>query len=124
MSNFNGKAKVYSLPGMLVCSSCGSPYMGPMTSDVIGFAKQSSLSNPYPNPAINFTTIDYLLPSGENQGEIVFYDLSGKETRRFKVDDSFTNIKVTTTELAAGTYFFSLICSGKVYGGKKVVVVK
>ena len=123
----NTKAYVYSLPGILACSDCTNGIVSGLANpggDPNSNQKVNSLSNPYPNPAINYTTIDYALPTGEKQGEIVFYDLMGKEIKRFKVDTTFSSIQVSTAEIASGTYYFDLITSGKKSEGKKLVVIK
>jgi hypothetical protein len=85
---------------------------------------QSNISNAYPNPNNGSTQIDYSLPPGLNEGEIVFYDLQGTEVKRFKVDRTFTTLLVSTKELAAGTYYYQLQTTGDSSGGKKMVVIK
>ena len=85
---------------------------------------QSSISNPYPNPSISTTQIDYDLPKGINQGEIVFYNLQGKEVKRFKVDKTFNTLLISTSDLAAGTYYYQLQTTTQNSEGKKMVVIK
>ena len=80
LSYENMQAKVFSLPGVLSTS---------ISEANNKLLIQSSISNPYPNPAINATKIDYTLPKGINQGEIVFFNLQGKEVKRFEVDRTF-----------------------------------
>jgi len=108
-------AKVFSLPGIL------STDIAKANSVLVA---QSSISNPYPNPAVNTTQIDYVLPKGINQGEIVFYNLQGKEVKRFKVDNTFNSLLISTSNLAAGTYYYQLQTSGQNSAGKKMVVIK
>ena len=93
------KAKVFSLPGILTTA---------INEANINLISQSSISNPYPNPSENSTQIDYALPKGTNQGEIVFYNMQGKEVKRFKVDNTFNSLLISTSDLAAGTYYYQL----------------
>jgi len=115
LSYTNGQAKVFNLPGTL------SESIAESNSVLI---LQSSVSNPYPNPTTTTTQIDYKLPDGVNEGEIVFYDLAGNEVKRFTVDKTFTTLLVSTTDITAGTYYYQLQTTGQSSDGKKMVVIK
>ncbi|MBI5219458.1 MAG: T9SS type A sorting domain-containing protein [Bacteroidia bacterium] len=65
-----------------------------------------------------------MLPNGINQGEIVFYDIQGKEIKRFKVDKTFNSLLISTADIPAGTYFYQLQTDAQNSGGKKMVVIK
>jgi len=112
---YSSKTKVYSLPGTLSAS---------VAEANINLLAQSKISNPYPNPTNNTTNIDYTLPPGINEGEIVFYNLQGAEVKRFKVDKTFSTLLVSTTDIAAGTYLYQLQTSVQSSEGKKMVVIK
>ena len=113
LSNVTGKAEVYSLRGTL-------------TDNIAETNKKllASLSNPYPNPNNGSAKIDYTLPPGVNEGEIVFYNLQGNEVKRFKVDKTFNTLLISTKDIAAGTYYYQLQTAGESSGGKKMVVIK
>ncbi|MBI4930417.1 MAG: T9SS type A sorting domain-containing protein [Bacteroidetes bacterium] len=112
---YNGDANVYGLPGTLS--------MGIQEGNNLLLA-QSSISNAYPNPSINSTRIDYTFPNGVSQGEIIFYDLQGKEIKRYKVDKTFDHLLISTADIPAGTYFFQLQTSDQASEGRKMVVIK
>jgi len=116
-------AKVYSLPGYLISGPYGSTYQQQLINGESSLYI-SSITNPYPNPTNSSTRIDYTFPNGVNQGEIVFYDLQGKELKRFKVDKTFDHLLISTTDIPAGTYFFQLQTSNQASEGKKMVVIK
>ena len=82
------------------------------------------VSNAYPNTTNNSTRIDYTFPSGVNEGQIVFYDLQGKEIKRFKVDKTFDHLLISTSDIPAGTYFYQLQTANQSSAGKKMVVIK
>ena len=109
------KAKVFSLPGTLTVGIA-------QANNIL--VSQSYISNPYPNPSSSSTKIDYTLPPGINEGEIVFYNLQGTEVKRFKVDKTFSTLLVSTADIAAGTYLYQLQTSGMSTEGKKMVVIK
>jgi hypothetical protein len=88
------------------------------------FIKPSYLSNPYPNPTDNSTTLPFTLPDGENTGEIVLYNMQGNEIRRYKVDRSFSNIILNNSGLPSGNYYYQLVTSQGILGTKKVIVIK
>ena len=85
---------------------------------------ESNISNPYPNPTDYKTSIDYTLPPGINEGEIVFYNLQGTEVKRFKVDRTFSTLLISTADIAAGTYLYQLQTTAQSTEGKKMVVIK
>jgi len=118
----DGSTRVYSVCGNLPCAECvfGN---GPLLNngDDVSINK---LPNPFPNPTDNSTTIPYTLPEGENTGELVFYDAAGKEIKRFKVDKTFTQIIISSADLAPGTYYYHLQTAKNTSEGKTLVVIK
>ena len=119
----NNSASIYSLPGILPCNDCSNG----IVSGLINSGTRESemgISNSYPNPTNSTTRIDYTFPNGVDQGEIVFYDLQGKEIKRYKVDRTFDHLLISTADIPAGTYFYQLQTSSQVSAGKKMVVIK
>ena len=107
--------KVYSLPGV---------YYPNTTPNISQIDNQMGLSNPYPNPSIISAQIDYTLPDGVDRGEIVFYDLTGNEVKRFTVDKTFNTLFVSTSDITAGTYYYQLQTTRQSSEGKKMLVIK
>lgn len=120
----DSNAYVYSLPGILPCNDCTNGVVSGLAPTGGGYVNEIGISNSYPNPAINSTRIDYTFPNGVNEGEIVFYDLQGKEIKRFKVDKTFDHLLISTADIPAGTYFFQLQTSNQASEGKKLVVIR
>lgn len=117
---------VYSVPGYLCSIEDYRDYKANLNNGIksVKNIKNNNLSN-YPNPtANNSTTIEYQLPQGEREGSIVVYDINGREVKKFRVDNNFNNIVLSTQDLQAGTYFYSLQTSQGVVGSKKMVVIK
>jgi hypothetical protein len=112
----NGHAKVWGLAGTLTTA-----IQAANQSLMNGYGMVSS---PAPNPAVESTRIDYSIPPGAIRGEIVFFDAKGQEIRRFMVDNSFTNLMISTTDIPAGTYYYQLQVAGESTSSKKLVVVK
>jgi hypothetical protein len=116
LSYLNGQAKVFGLPGTLTTAMKQIDDDQPHSS---GF-----ISNPYPNPMSTGCRVNYELPAGINQGEMVFSDLKGMEVKRFGVDRTFDHLLISTADLAAGTYYYQLQTSAQTTEGKKMVIVK
>lgn len=117
LSYTTGIAKVFGLTGTLTTA------MQKANEDLHetnGFA----ISNPMPNPVSTNTQLNYVLPEGIKEGDIVLYDMQGKEVKRFKVDNTFDNLLISTSDISAGTYFYQLQTSGQSSGSKKMIVVK
>jgi len=116
LSYTNGLAKVFSLPGTL--STAIQEANGQLMQ------QSEAFNNLYPNPNSGEVTLEYLLPAGVQQGELVLYNMQGAEIKHYKVDNTFNNVIINNSELPAGTYFYQLqTCKGTV-GTKKMVVVK
>lgn len=111
----NGQAKVFGLGGTLSASVAN------INQNLLS---SLAVSNAYPNPAVNSSTIDYILPDGTNDGYIVFYDLQSNEVRRFRVDRTFNSLLISTSDISAGTYYYQLQTKGNISAGKKLVVIK
>ena len=115
LSYRKGTARVFGLPGTLSSDIAKANFE---------LVSQGSISNAYPNPAVNYTQIDYSLPNKADEGEIVFYNLNGIEVKRFKVDRTFDVLFVSTSDIPPGTYYYQLQTNLQYSEGKKMVVIK
>ena len=113
LSYSNGHAKVFGLAGTLTTAI-----------DRTSHAFAGNMGNAYPNPTASASTIPYTLPQGTNSAEVVFYNTTGSEVKRFKVDNTFTDLQITTNDIPADTYYYQLQVAGTASGAKKLVVVK
>lgn len=111
----NGNLEIYDL-----CDSLPSNYLSVTTGNGQGTSHLFS----YPNPSINNTIIKYQLPVNINQGEIVFYNTTGIEVKRFKVDRNFKTLQISTQDIPSGTYYYALITSAGQSEAKKHIVIK
>ncbi|MBI3503151.1 MAG: T9SS type A sorting domain-containing protein [Bacteroidetes bacterium] len=110
----NGSTSVFGLCGTL-----------PVENHEYGTMENGfKISNPYPNPTTNSTRINYQLPPNVNQGEIVFYNLQGREIKRFMVDRAFDHLLISAADIAAGTYIYQLQTNAQASASKKIVVIK
>jgi hypothetical protein len=82
------------------------------------------LSDPMPNPASDFTTIDYLLAAGTQNAFIELYSVSGALLARLALDPSANSITLDTSALQNGIYFYALENAGRILKTNKLVVNK
>lgn len=111
----DGRVRVYSLGGTLTAGIIGNP-----DNQFENF----KTSLPYPNPSRSSTRIDFTLPKGIDTGQLVFYNMQGKEIKRFNVDKTFDSLLISTEDLQSGTYYFNLQTSLGNSETKKLVNIK
>lgn len=114
--------QLYKLPGSLPCvPSCYGNYYTSISP--INNIPNGAMSI-YPNPAVSYTNIYYTLPPGTNEGKIILYDLAGRALKKYTVTSQFDHLRLTTSDIAAGTYFYQLTVNGNGIATKKIIVVK
>jgi hypothetical protein len=118
----NLTGSVYSLPGTLPCHDCTNGTTTSIMTNNTG-ANTEKISN-YPNPTAGQTTVEYNLPQGVTTADLVFYNMTGQEVKRFKVTNTFHDILISTADLDAGSYYYCLQTSNGFSAGKKMVVIK
>ncbi|MBL8002517.1 MAG: T9SS type A sorting domain-containing protein [Flavobacteriales bacterium] len=114
----------YLLPGHLPCVDCeGHTSQGEFSAAVTELAPPAGRITVFPNPASERTAVSIDLPDGIDAGELVIYDVQGKEVVRIPVDRSTKLVHVDTSVVGAGTYFHQLITGQGVVRGPKMIVV-
>lgn len=73
----------------------------------------------YPNPANSFVKITY--QTNEN-AELVLYNIVGEKVRNYPIAIGSKEIKIDTSELPAGTYFYSIVSEFSIKETKRLVV--
>jgi len=116
---------IYSLPGHLPCSLCGSHTDSPVAIHEQNAAGEDFLlSNPYPNPSNSTIKIEYHLPKDAKTGSITFYDTYGNFIKRYNVDRHAEQLILNVKDFAAGNYLYQLVTDTGKSIGKKMLVVK
>ncbi len=75
----------------------------------------------YPNPASTQVTVDYSL-NLEEQGELIFYDLLGREYMRTGLSATVNHVTLSTTHLPKGVYLCKYAVNGLTRSTKKLVI--
>lgn len=79
------------------------------------------LSNAYPNPANTFTTFDFDL-NGIDNGRLMIYNLLGSIVKEINITDNFGSVKVNTSDLEEGIYFYSMVIENESLKTHKLVI--
>lgn len=81
-----------------------------------------SISTAYPNPASGFTNFDYQLSDKAKDARITLSDVFGSVIQEHKLSAQENKLKVNTSLLASGVYFYTLSLDGKMIITKKLIV--
>lgn len=102
------QTRIYSLPGQLTATeNPGLP---------------GSHKLPYPNPAIDFITIQYSLPDNSTTGEIVITDMQGKLIDKLVVNSYTERITLPTFKYQSGVYNYSVESGNQRFESGKFIV--
>lgn len=90
--------------------------------DLRNEAADASLEQNHPNPFGNETTIGYTLPDGSSAA-IYIFDLTGKQVSVFNNLKAGKNeIVISSAQLPAGLYNYSLVVNGVILDSKKMLL--
>lgn len=117
-------AAVYSLPGQLPCDNACNDSMSTGFKSPSLFQQKPRSLNIYPNPTTNIVNVDYSLPEGVDQGELVLLDVEGREIKRYKIDRSFNYLSLSTSDLTSGLYFINMETSIETISGQKLLKIE
>jgi hypothetical protein len=89
----------------------------------IGTASSPALYGNTPNPTSGDTEIAYFLPVTSANASIVITNLNGELINTYALSQTGNNkLTISTSNFTAGTYIYSLVVGGKVYGSNKMVI--
>ncbi|MBW6478256.1 MAG: T9SS type A sorting domain-containing protein [Bacteroidales bacterium] len=81
-----------------------------------------SLSDPQPNPARGHTWINYSLPAGSSNAQIVIRNLLGKSVHTENISIGSDRVRINTQSLNNGIYIYSLIIDNQIVESKRLIV--
>lgn len=87
---------------------------------------QGDLEGPSPNPFNTQTEIKFRLPSTFGSAQLIITDVNGSQVRNVPIQPGLrsSSIIITASELAAGTYSYSLVIDGANVDTKQMVLTK
>lgn len=81
-----------------------------------------SFSDPYPNPASNYVSIDYSLPPMVNEATIKIHNLLGSVVKETRLMDESGKSTFNIDDLNEGIYFYSIIVNEETVKTKRLIV--
>lgn len=81
-----------------------------------------TISDVYPNPAINFVNMNYDLPREIKTATVKIVSLLGSVVMEQQVDVNNGNMRMNISNLDGGIYFYSFFVNGEMYSTKKLIV--
>ena len=89
-----------------------------------GAAKDAArLDQNIPNPFNGSSPISYYIPSGIQTAQLMITDVSGHVLKTYTLSQSgYGKQNILSSELASGTYRYSLLLDGKLIDTKRVIL--
>lgn len=85
----------------------------------------ASLEQNAPNPFTNSTVIRYHIPSSSKAAQIIISNATGNMVKTFTLAGKGAgSVTINANELAAGSYYYTLIVDGKKADSKQMILVK
>ena len=104
------KIEIYALPGYSLST--------------LRSAAIQQLSNPFPNPAKTYIQLPYTLPEGVKEGTIRVINSQGQLIKTLHVDSNSEYVRLDTSRLPSGNYFYTLDTRGRKGESKQFIVNK
>lgn len=80
------------------------------------------ISNPYPNPAISYTSFNYTFPKNTVNAKFVLRDLLGSITKEVEITDFEGKLTINTSNLNGGVYFYTFYVNDKLIQTRKLII--
>ena len=81
-----------------------------------------TVSNIYPNPASEYAELDYSISSGVRDAKLIIYNVLGSQMQELPLNKNDRKLRVITSEMPTGLYFYQLAVDGKKVATKKMLV--
>ena len=108
---------VYSLPGRLPAHSS----IAHGTNDGGAYTFPTSA---FPNPSTGSVKIEYTLPAGATNGQLILNSSDGKQVGSYPVGSFFNDITIATDNLASGTYYYKIVTTQGASETRSLVITK
>lgn len=100
---------VYSLPGQLACQECVGGITTLIQNPISISPTNETTLKIFPNPSDETTNIEYSLPQGQTNAELIVYSTDGKEVKRVQIDNFMNKIVLKNSEFAHGNYLLKIL---------------
>lgn len=80
------------------------------------------ISNPYPNPAKDYTCINYSFPKNTLNIKFILQDIIGTTVKEIKISNTDGKLTLATNNIKEGVYFYSFFAGEKLILTRKLVI--
>lgn len=80
------------------------------------------ISNPSPNPAYGSASFNYSMNTASEKAKIVIHDMLGKAVKTIDLTEKEGSVKINTSDLISGVYFYSYFVNNKTVATKKIII--
>ncbi len=84
----------------------------------------ASLSEVYPNPAINNAMVNYTLPENHQRASIVVTNMLGSRVKEITLSTAEGQARIPVADMTNGIYFYSLVVDDRIIQTRKFIVKK
>jgi len=97
-------------------------YLSSPTAIEEDIAKNISLSNAYPNPAINTVNLDYSFDIRFSTASLKIVNLLGSVVKEVEMDQNNSRLSLNVSDMTSGIYFYSVVVNNEIIQTKKLVI--
>lgn len=87
-------------------------------------SRNMTIQDVYPNPATNFAFVNYKIAEDNVKARVIVHNVLGNSVGEYDLSPLETKAKITTSDLNAGIYFYTLYINGEAVLTRKLVVNK
>ena len=92
------------------------------TEDKFFSSEKITVNNIYPNPANEAAEIEYSIVGNVSEAKIVLYNALAMATDEYVLDRNSRSIRISTSQIPTGIYYYQLLLDGKKVATKKLLV--
>lgn len=92
------------------------------SEDLLFVSDKLRVLNAFPNPANDYTEIDYQVTNGIGTTKIALFNVIGNNVAEYDLDRNERQLRIQTREMPTGVYFYRLILDGKAVATKKLLI--
>lgn len=92
------------------------------TEDKFFSSEKIIVNNIYPNPANETAEIEYSIVGTVSEAKIVLYNALAMATDEYVLDRNSRSIRISTSQIPTGIYYYQLLLDGKKVATKKLLV--
>ncbi len=72
--------------------------------------------------AVQIVNIPANLPEGTGSGSLEIYDIHGRKILSYPLSTSSTNVQLSASQLASGTYLYQIAAGDRISEARKIVI--